>query len=448
MLNIHELFEVPDFEKWKELLKKDLSTEDFDQLTSIDPVEELTIVSATHASMLIGTSQLPGNFPYTRGFNKKDNEWSVGTLIVVTSEQNANQKALDLLMKGADLLIFDLPKETVDLKTLLQEIGLEYIDTQFCIHSLNQWQQLQNYFNKEIPSHVKINLDPLKLTKPEIQEIATSLKFRQSPVFSIKGHKLIDSGAASFQEIAFCLSAGHYLLFTLLEAGLTVDEALACIHFSTGIGANYFIEIAKFRALRTLWSNVVDSYSPEHACSYHCHITAHTSSLNKSLKDPYTNLLRQTTEAISAVAGGVQGLVIYPYDFQSVQEPSALSERMALNISLLLKEESHLNAVNDPLGGSYSVELLTKELCDKAWELFKTIESHDGLENSDALRFLTEQIDQKRQQRIELYEKGKKTMIGFNKFPDIENRSVTFKPEESYLGMKSLIIERDVNLTA
>ncbi len=448
MLNIHELFEIPGYEAWIERLQKDLNPEEFDKLNAYDPIEELTISSYTHTSLVNNVAELPGIFPYTRGFNKKDNNWNIGAYVRVSEEHSANQKALDLLMKGCDLILFDLHTKSPDLSVLLNEIGLEYIETQFKISTKQQWKHVIDYFSNDLPSTVKLNLDPLLLDKSDLIEIAQALKIKQYPIFSIEGFKTLETGAASFQEVAFCLSTGHHVLFTLMEAGLTIDEAAACLHFSVGIGADYFIEIAKFRSLRTLWSNVVSAYEPIHACSYNCSVTAHTIRLNKSLKDPYTNLLRQTTEGMSAVAGGVQGIVIYPYDAVSANPPSSLAERMALNISLLLKEESHLDAVNDPLGGSYTVELLTQQLCNNAWQLFKELELTGGTSILATQQVFREKVDQKKAIRIEQFKNGGKIFIGMNKYQDKEIREVEFQGPETYLGLETLVIERDVKLEA
>jgi methylmalonyl-CoA mutase len=448
MLNIKTLFDVPSYEDWIEKLERDLTSEEFSKISSFDPLEEIHFRSHAHASLTKDAVTHPGIFPYTRGFDKPSNDWRNGKFISFTEEVEMNKKALEILMKGCDLLIFELPYKAINLTNLLSGIGLEYIEIQFEIHSLEQWKNVVSYFSEGIPSSVTLNIDLLVLKDEDFSEIAEYLKKTQYKSFVINGHHILEAGGSSFQELAFCLSAAHHALFKLMEAGLNVDEAAACIHFSMGIGSNYFMEIAKFRAIRILWSNLIAAYAPEHDCSYFCSVTAHTISLNKSLKDPYTNLLRQTTEAMSAVSGGVQCLVIHPYDSKSTQGSSALAERMSLNISLLLKEESHFDAVNDPLGGSYSVELLTEELSMNAWEFFKQLESLGGICNIDAQVVLSEKVEEKSQLRIQQFLTGEKILIGVTKFLDSGSIEVNFKPRESYLGMKSLIIERDIILQA
>lgn len=444
MLNFNTIFEIPEYSEWIQKLEQDLSAEEFRKLSSFDPIEEIHQTPHAHSYLLNNVVTNPGIFPYTRGLNRSDNVWKNGKFLPFENEFETNKKALDILMKGCDLLIFDLPETTVNLTSLLAGVGLEHIETQFEIHSHVQLKCLLDYFAGGIPSTVALNIDPIVLDQNEFIEISTNLKKRQFKCFVINGHKILQTGASSYQELAFCLSAGHHTLFKLMEFGLDIDEAAACIHFSLGIGQNYFMEIAKFRALRTLWSNIIAAYKPQHGCSYNCSVTAHTIPLNKSLKDPYTNLLRQTTEAMSAINGGVQGLVIHPYDSESAEPSSALAERMALNISLLLKDESHFDAVNDPMGGSYTVELLTRAIGTNAWEFFKTLETEGGIHSKQSKLLFTQKVEEKKQQRIEQIRSGERILIGINKFHDPEKRDVRFKPEKIYLGMRSLILERDI----
>ena len=125
MLNIQALFEVPGYDDWLKQLERDLQPEDFQKLSTEDEIEELHIRAHAHASLLPESSKSPGEFPFTRGFNKKDNHWNNGFEISVEDESTANKKALEVLMKGCDLLIFDLQKDSVDFQHLLSEIGLE-----------------------------------------------------------------------------------------------------------------------------------------------------------------------------------------------------------------------------------------------------------------------------------------------------------------------------------
>ena len=182
------------------------------------------------------------------------------------------------------------------------------------------------------------------------------------------------------------------------------------------------------------------SYSPEHRCNETAQITSKTGFLNKSLQDPYTNLLRQTTEVMSAVLGGANHIINQAYDKNSTVGASDLAERMATNISLILKEESYLEKVLDAVGGSYAIESLTENLADKAWSLFQEIE------NSGNLNTLLEQIKTTASKRVELHREKKKTLIGITKFPNPDASNLKWKTSElAYFGLNSLIIEKEIN---
>lgn len=446
MIELKKAFEIPSFEQWEERLKKDLSEEDFGKLQTIDTIEEITLSSFAHTDNSIKNDLQPGQFPFTRGLKTNSNNWSNGYYLRVENESNDNQKLLQILMKGCDLILLDLSnKQEINFNSLLNNIGLEFISTQIILESTGQWESLLTYFQGEIPTNVLINVDPITMDSHLFDTIAKHLHVKQSAVFSINGFRLLGCGANAYQEVGFAVSTGHELIYRLMNNGLNIDQAAACIHFSIGIGSNYFVEIAKFRALKTLWSQIIESYKPVHNCSYNCRITAHTIAINKSLEDPYTNLLRQTTEGMSAICGGIDGLVIYPYDLNSTNGVSALAQRMALNISLILKEESYLDAVIDPLGGSYTIEKITEEINHKAWELFKKIESFGGMASIPSESYFQEIVNETAQKRISLYEKNEKMLIGINKYPNPTKETNSYSENKSYLGIPELIIERELN---
>ena len=224
-----------------------------------------------------------------------------------------------------------------------------------------------------------------------------------------------------------------------MTLGYTVDQASACISFNLGVGANYFFETSKFRALKQLWAKVINAYEPEHNCSHNCDITAVVGHLNKSLKDPYTNLLRQTTEAMSAINGGAVALVIKPYDVYSKNGSTELSERMALNISSILKEESYFDSVLDPLGGSYSIESSTDAIARKAWSKFQELEQKEAGVKSES--FITE-ISKKAAMRIKAVQDKTTLLIGINQFENPEVVDNDWTETQSYLGLPSLILEQ------
>ncbi|MFN5910703.1 MAG: methylmalonyl-CoA mutase family protein [Bacteroidota bacterium] len=443
MIELKATFGTVNFDDWLNRLKKDLRSDDLRELQFNDEIEDLIYVSYNSASNSPKQTIQPGDFPYTRNFNRPLNEWKNAARISADNDKSVNSKALDVLMKGADALIFELKKES-NLPELLNGIGLEYIHSLFMVSDTDQAIDVLKGPVKVSPETVSIGLDPLIHSDAFKPELLDNLKNVQIPVYLADGFRVQQCGANITQELAFMLSTANECLYHLVNNGLTADQASACIHFRVGIGSNYFMEIAKFRALRTLWSEVVKAYNPVHSCSYNCRITATTGNMNKSAKDPHTNLLRQTTEALSALLGGAEVLHIEAHDSYTSKGPSALAERMAMNISLILKEESYMDKVIDALGGSYTVEALTANISQKAWSLFQQLDSSGGILEQKALEPFLDQVRQKGQQRLETYRTGKRTLIGVNKFPNPKTEENAFLPVGQYLGIPEIIFERDI----
>ena len=199
---------------------------------------------------------------------------------------------------------------------------------------------------------------------------------------SVTGNMINDAGAYSYQELGYALSYGNQVLSALIENGVDPSTAAKKIKFEFGVGSNYFMEIAKFRAARWLWANIVGAYkAPCHhecdnkaddgtcRCAAKMNIHATTSQFNQSLYDPYVNLLRTQTEAMSAALGSVDSLTVRPFD-ETFETPTEFAERIAVNQQLLLKEEAHFDKVTDPSAGSYYIETLTSSLAEQAWNLF------------------------------------------------------------------------------
>jgi len=445
MIGLNEIFEPSSLTEWIEQLKKDLKGEAFSKLERNDQIEDIDYTTFAHQESRPIPDQAPGNFPFTRGLRTSDNNWNNGYYLRVTDESTSNKKALEILMKGAELLIIDVSSSYhTDWNTLLNRIELEFIQAQFVLTTIEQYHSLRNFLKGSIPATISINIDPIgkNYDKSLIDILLKDLGAGQFAAFFVDGASIQQSGATTWHELGFCLSTGHEYLCALMESGLTIDEAAACIHFSIGIGSNYFYEVAKIRALKKLWSSVVDQYQPVHNCSYNCRITAHTGFLNKSLADPYTNLLRQTTEVMSAATGGVEGIVIHPYDSCSEKGTSVLSERMALNISLILKEESYFNAVIDPLGGSYAIENLTELIAERSWSFFQALDIKGGINSEEARTYLKSSILEKATLRIEQIRSGRKVLIGVNKFTNPKPETNVFAELPTYLGLPKLILEQ------
>ena len=227
-----------------------------------------------------------------------------------------------------------------------------------------------------------------------------------------------------------------------MHQGKNIDQAADSISFHIGIGSNYFFEMAKIRALRMLWSKIIKAYKPASENLFSCSITALVGHMNKSLADPYTNLLRQTTETMSALYCGVDEVIVLPYDLHSTKGVSELAERMALNIPLILKEESYFDMVLDPLGGSYMLEQMTEMIGKKAWSEFQLLEKEGGLFNELARNSFIRKVGIKRSQRIERFESGGHILIGINKFSKKEDIDTKWQELPNYLGIDALNFEQ------
>jgi methylmalonyl-CoA mutase len=202
-----------------------------------------------------------------------------------------------------------------------------------------------------------------------------------------------NSGADTVQELAFGISTGSEYLTQLTDRGLSADFAASKMRFSFGIGSNYFMEIAKLRAARLLWSVVQKGFRIPEGESIKMDIHCVTSEKNKSENEPDMNMLRTQTEAMSAILGGTDSLTVEPFD-KTFRHPDEFSERIARNQQLILKEEAYFDKVADPAGGSYYIENLTSLIADKAWRLFLEIEDQGGFLSSLNSGFIMKKLSE------------------------------------------------------
>lgn len=254
---------------------------------------------------------------------------------------------------------------------------------------------------------------------------------------TVSGQIFGNSGSTIVEELAFVLSAGHDYLVRLTDAGLTIEEAARKLRFSFSVSSNYFMEIAKFRAARMLWANIVKGYNPEKNCACKMQIHAETSKWNQTVYDPYVNMLRGTTEAMSAAIGGVYSLEVTPFD-ASFENPTEFSKRIARNVELLLKHESHFDQVVDPAGGSYYIENLTQSIAAEAWKLFLEIEEKGGYTEAYKAGFIAERIKASAAAKDKNIATRRQILLGANQYPnftevagkEITAESVTRKQAE------------------
>jgi methylmalonyl-CoA mutase len=381
---------------------------------------------------------LPGEFPYVRGNKKTNNDWLVRQNIFVADFAAGNKKALDVLGKGATSLGFlfnDCNKITKnDLAVLLKDICLESAeinlvcptDSSNCAKLFAELVAEGNWKNENVIASAsidpigtfilkgKLDKNAIMRLKPAIEKTAVLPNFR---VVGVHGKFFANSGSSIVQELAFSLAQGAEYLTQLTEAGLNIDEVANSIKFNFGIGNNYFMEIAKLRAARLLWAQIVKAYNPKSDDSAKMIVHSETNRFNKTVYDPYVNMLRTQTEAMSAALGGAHSITVLPFD-AIYEETTDFSERIARNQQALLKEESYLDKIADPGAGSYYIENLTASLADEAWKLFLTVQEKGGFIAAFREGFIQNEIKEMTAKRDKNIALRRENLLGTNQFPN------------------------------
>ena len=426
-------------EEWRAKVEVDLKGADFNKKLVWRTNEGFNVqpmYRAEDIKDLKTTDSLPGEYPFVRG-TKTNNDWYIRQEIEVCCPKAANEKATEVLGKGVTSLGFKL-KEDIDaegLKTLLAGIDLAKVEVNFdCCP--NKALQLA----KDLVEVVKaagaadtfsgsIGFDPfrrllkhgkdfpkdIKALAAEIVKAVADVKNLR--VLAVNTDKLCNAGAYIYQELGYALSWGNEWLSQLTDAGIDATEAAKRIKFNMGISTNYFMEIAKFRAARMLWAQIVKQYEPKCDCACKMNVHATTSEFNQTIFDAYVNLLRSQTESMSAALAGVDSITVTPFDKQ-YKNPDEFSERLARNQQLLLKEESHLDKIVDPAGGSYYVETLTMSIANEAWKLFLATEEQGGFYAALKAGEVQKAVNESSDKRHTDVARRKESLLGTNQFPN------------------------------
>ena len=439
-------FTAPTTQEWLDKIEVDLKGADFQKRLVWRTNEGFNVQPFYRREDLANLKTpdaLPGEFPFVRGNKKDSNVWYVRQNIEVTDAKEANKKALDILNKGVDSLGFKLPgkmvsKETVE--TLLDGILCDIVEVNFATcprHSLELAEILAEYFAKKGYDKEKvvgsIEFDPMKKMVMKGKDVTPVLEFGPKLVEALKEYPnfrcivadsdaLNNAGAYIVQELGYALAWGNEYLQQLTDAGVDVDLAAKSIKFNMGVSENYFMEIAKFRAARLLWAQIVKQYEPKSDDSCQMCINATTSTYNQTLFDSYVNLLRSQTETMSAALGSVHSMVVTPFD-APYEEATDFSERIARNQQLLIKEESHFDRIVDPSAGSYYIEHLTDALATEAWKIFLKVEEEGGFLAAVKAGTIQDDINATNVKRHGDAAKRKEFLLGTNQFPNFTEKS-------------------------
>ncbi|MCD6332570.1 MAG: acyl-CoA mutase large subunit family protein [Bacteroidales bacterium] len=384
---------------------------------------------------------LPGFYPYVRGNQPTRNDWLIRQDIVVKDWSTVLDKAERLIHSGVESvgLICDPDTPSDLLRQVLKqwsfsraEINITGPDSTVITGILNElsddprsrirlirgcleWDLLGRLVSTGELNHEVEQYDAMAQT---LKDLSAFPKLR---LIGIHARNFIYAGGTPVHELAFGLAMANEYLTEMNDRNIRPLQVASHLSFHFTAGSEYFFEIAKFRAARLLWAKMLETYDIKDDSVARMYQHAESSRWNKTVYNPHVNLLRTTTEAMSAILGGVDSLTVLPFDF-AIREPDEFSERLARNQQLLLREESYLNKVADPAGGSYYIEYLTDTIARKAWEMFRKVESMGGFTEAFLQGYIQDQIVSAAQIRDEQVATRKEILLGANQFPDLNEK--------------------------
>jgi|TARA_B110000114_G_scaffold103938_1_gene109386 methylmalonyl-CoA mutase len=290
--------------------------------------------------------------------------------------------------------------------------------------------------------------------EPSMRLVADIIEYtaKEMPKFnsiSISGYHMQEAGANNVQELAFTLADGMEYVRAALSKGLAVDDFAPRLSFFFAIGTDFFMEIAKLRAARTLWAKIMQDFGATNEKSLTLRTHCQTSGVSLTEKDPYNNIVRTSYEALSAVLGGTQSLHTNSFD-EAIALPTEFSSRIARNTQLILQNETGVTNTVDPLAGSYFVEKLTEDICSAAWKIIEEVEEFGGMTKAVAAGMPKLSIEESATKKQAKIDSGKQVVVGVNKYKNpkepkidvlvIDNEKVR---EDQIKKITTLKIERD-----
>ncbi len=456
-------FPLPTYDEWQAAAVASLAGKPFDKLTTPSyegiPIRPLYRREDTVGRSFTGT--VPGHPPYVRGINAAGTlptGWRIAQALSHVRPADFNRALLVDLARGqtAVTLLLDTPTRTgLDPDAAPGEVGRHGLSL---VTPADLVEALRGVFLSGVPllAHAGttavpllaalvarqrgaerptdeltgcVAADPLGVVAEEgALPLALDDAYNQMTVVAqwaaihaprlgtvaVRSDIYHDAGASAAQELAFGLATGAAYLRAMTARGLDIDTAARAIHFHVAIGGHFFMEVAKLRAARLLWAQVVAAFGGREEAQA-LHIDARTARRNKTAIDPHVNMLRATTEALAAAVGGADTIRVAPFD-EPLGAPDDFSRRIARNVQIILQEEAHLTRMIDPAGGSYAVEALTDELAHAAWALFQEIERHGGMLAALESGFVQSSIAEVAARRATALARRRDVLVGVNQF--------------------------------
>jgi methylmalonyl-CoA mutase len=409
MKNILNDFNPVSSKQWKQKIQFELNGSDYNQTLIWNSPEDIQVKPFYHKDEFAGSFNV----------NSKATQFQICQNIFVHNLEKSNHRAIDSINRGAESLRFTIEDEKIELSKLLQNIDLEKITIYFNLSFLSF------YFTKKIEALAKgkktkiyCNLDPIGQLAKEGNWFTTKEKTNfdtlnilsttssNTSLIGIDASLYQNAGANMVQQIAYSLAhANEY--FNRIT---TINQPIV---FEMAVGTNYFFEIAKLRSLRILFHLIAKEYNH----NFDCHILVTPTKRNKTIYDYNVNMLRTTTECMSAILGGANAIANLPYD-ALYHKNNEFGDRIARNQLLILKHESHFDKVNNPADGSYYIESLTHQLAEKALALFKDIEANGGFLKQLNEGIIKRKIQESADKEQQLFDSGKEILLGTNKYPN------------------------------
>ena len=431
-------------EQWDAVIIKDLKGADYEKKLVWNTHEGFPVrpyYRDENRKDFKSEGEMPGQFPFVRG-TKNDNNWLTRQDICLCNGiEKANEEALDILNKGVESLGFILADKkdlsVGEMEALLKGISIPAVEINFrgCCpkHSAETLKSFLAVTGKQgvRPEDVRGSFDFSPLHRLTVkgsfceekafgylaEAVRMVADFPKIKVINVHAFDFNDAGSSLVQELAFGVAIGSEYIAKLTELGFDAKEIAKRIRFTFGISSNYFMEIAKFRAARVVWANIVKAWGVDCDCACKMHVHAVTSQWNQTVYDAYVNMLRGTTETMSAAIAGVDSIEVLPFD-HVFRAPGEFSNRIARNLQSILKEESHFNKIVDPAAGSYYIETLTQSIIDASWKLFKEVEEKGGYTAAFKAGFVQEQVKAVSDKKDKLLAQRRETLLGTNQFPN------------------------------
>ena len=396
---------------WKQKIQVDLKGADYNETLVWNSIEGINVKPFYHADSFDELNSIS---------NTKACAWRICQSIFVADVKKSNKKAIDALQRGAESLKFTIPTSSISIEDLLQDIDhsitpihfeLEFLSAEF----VKQLSDIQTTAGIYIHTDIIGNLAKSGNWHINLQEDhkAFDAIIAATSAFSVDVSLYQNAGATIVQQLAYALAHANEYLNHL--RGLNTELQIT---FNVSAGSNYFFEIAKLRALRLLWKSLVSEY---YKTDIECHIIVTPSKRNKTLYDYNTNMLRTTTECMSAILGGANTICNLPYD-AIYHKDNEFGERIARNQLLVLKHESYFDKVNNPADGTYYIETLTKQFAEKGLALFKDIELNGGFLKQLKQSIIQRKIKASSVTEQNQFNKGEMVLLGTNKHPNVNDQ--------------------------